>query len=362
MSVIYTTAFNLFNAQTDEQQETLYYLLEEQIEDALKEKQDNILTLALEEAEKNQKGSIWQHIQKTITKKVDVHYYQHNNIDHVSQLILIPFLAMFGQKNITLPALKTMEHWWQNALIHHKLIPKDSTLNFSPMLLGRKSATKLTRSEWYNLHITTCNTLDKREQRAIFDAPFNIQLEPETSQLSFFVAIVSQPAFNAKPIALINPEEHIYDSILLALDDITNIYLDQIDQSTWLFMPLGSVTEVIANSYDTFQNVLVGNLIKNYAQDPKMEFAIVPTDNNNVFALMAWHPAKNTVFDAVIMYQYTKDYNELIDYVMNILDQSGVNKVYLGDENIEELEFEHLQKIDFDKYLRVNGANVIQTQ
>lgn len=362
MSIIYTTAFNLFNAQDDEQQEKLYYLLEEQIEEALKEKNDDLLTLALHEAEKNQKGSIWQHIQKTITKKVDVHYYQHNGVEHVSQLILIPFLAVFGQKNITLPALKTMENWWQNTLLHNNLIPQHSILNFAPMLLGRKSATKLTRSEWYNLHVTTCNTLDKREQRAIFDAPFSIQLEPETSQLSFFVAIVSQPAFNSKPIALINPEENSYDSILLALDDITNIYLDYIEESTWLFMPLGSVTEVISNSYDTFQNVLIGNIIKNYAIDPNIEFVIVPTDNNNIFALMAWHRTKNTVFDAVIMYQYTKDYNEIIDYVMNMLDQNGVNKVYLGDVDIPEIEFEHLQKINFDKYLRVNGANTIQTQ
>jgi hypothetical protein len=362
MSMIYQKTVQLFGAETPAMQEKLYYEIQRHIQDALSTKQDNFLNLALNEAEANNKVAVWSHIQKIIVESVNTLEYSKDGKDYVSHLFILPFLVMPSENTLNLPSIETMESWWREYLSQNYLIaPGGMELNFAPVLLGKNAASNMSMGEWYQIHKANSTNLDKRNTRAMFDKPFQIQVQADKPHLSFLVATINQEKNNNLGMPLLDLTEQRIETLNQVIEQVSEIYNEQIPNSTWLFMPIGSVTDIIAGAFDTYQDLLVSTLIRSYSPNPGITFGLVPTANNQSFALLAWHGAKNLVVDALILNQYTKPFPELVDMVMETLTNQNINSLYVGDHEISIEQFNNLGKLDFNNYIRKNGINTLKS-
>lgn len=363
MSLIYQKTLDLFQAEEQSEQSRLYYEVQHLIQDALKTKQDNFLGVALAQAEKNKKAGIWQHIQKTITQSVDIYEYQKDGKEYISYLFLVPFVIMPGNQSLTLPAIEDMESWWRAKLAENYLIaPGGLEFNFAPVLLGKKAAAGMSMSDWFQIHKTNSSTLDKRHTRPMYSKPFQIHVQADKPHLSFFVATVNQEKNNNLGMPLLDLTDERTESLNQVIDEVSQLYNSHVADSTWLFMPIGRLTDVIGNAYDTYQDILTNTLIRAYSPYSDVEFALVPTANNTSFALIVWSKAKNLVVDSLILNQYVRQYNALVDMVMEYLYAQNIATLYVGNANMELEQFNNLGKIDFQHYLRKHGANILKAE
>lgn len=360
MSAIYNKTLELFSASENEQ-----FSLNEEIIRLIKEsmntKQDNFLTQALQKAQNNNDTNSWNYIQQNIIQCVNTFEYQKNGTDYVSYLVLLPLMFIPNANSIHLPSLQEMESWWFQALSSNLLIsPNAEQFNLAPVLLGKNNASTMTMTDWYQIHKANSLNLDKRVNRAMYANSFKIQAVADQPNLSFLVATINMEKNNLSHIPLLALTD---DDALQEVIDLMGYNLNsQIPDAKWLCMPVGTVTDIISHAFDTFQDLLISNMIIKHYPNPAVKFALLPTEPHHCFTLIVWNERKNLVLDATILNQYIKDHNELTQSITDYLEHYSVSSLYVGDTAISEDKLQELGKIDFAHYLRKNGASVINLE
>lgn len=366
MNIIYNKTVELFASEEGEVQQKIFNDIKQLVENSLKNKDDNLISDALLQAEKENKLGIWNHINTTMNNCVNKFEYSKDGIDYVSRLIVLPYIILPTTNTITLPPLQELENWWkQNLADNFLVLPNEDEINFIPIVLGKNAAINMSMSDWYKIHRANSLHLEIRNTRAMFVQSFNIQIPEDTPSLSFFVATINRRKDCLVDNPLLDSTSNILDNLDTCLKEMNNIYSSQIYNSSWLFLPIGVVSDIVPNSFDTYQDLLASRLISRHVNQEYLQFIVVPTSNNDEptgFALVVWNKQKNLVLDALLLSSFTRDYNQLIDMIMNHLNEQNVASLYIGDVPIDYKEFGKLVKLNFQQYIKRNGAHLLSCQ
>jgi hypothetical protein len=358
---IYQETVKFLNASTAQEQSVIVNNINSLIDNALKNKQNQTISEAILLAENNNNFNALNFIQFKINEHTTIFNYKVNGINKKSYLLIIPFLVLSDQANINLPSLSYLENLFRNLFVNFEFNDfATENFNLAPVLLGKNSAYNMNMSDWYQIHRANSLNLDKRNQRAMYSQNFQIQLEPNIPQLSFFAATINLPENNSIP-SIFNINDSKMEQVLNLLTQLQSVLSQEIPNTFWTVMPPGNVNETIANSFDLYQNTLVNIFIKKYSFNKQVEFILIPTNDKSSLALLAWNKPKNTVVDLIILNPYSKNLSIIIDEISSIMANEDVVAIYVGDENKNFNDFKNLGKIDIKDYLRKFGASVLKT-
>ena len=360
-NILYQKSLQLFQSENNDEQKKLYDEILELTNKALKSADQNFLSEALDEAEKNEKSGIFSHINGMINLSVN----QMNHSDYSSYLFVLPLILQSPTPNVTVTSIESIEKFLRIALQSENVISKFSnvdplSVNFAPVLLGKKSVFSMNMSEWHKIHRATDSTLTQRDSRAMYKNSFSIQIEPTTVQLFFLTFVVKMP-LNSEP-TFYNPTKINHDSMFKIINSLESFLESNVPNSSWIALPFGTVNETIANAFDFYQLLLADQLITKQATDINTHFGLIPTNNDLSFSLIAWNKPKNLVLDALIINPFAKDLSSVVNDVLDLLNKHHVEALYIGDHNIPLKDFDNLGKFDFAYYLRKYGASVLKPE
>lgn len=356
MSAIYNKVIELF-AANPEHQLSINDEVVVLIKDAMNSKQDNLLTQALHQAQSENNSGGWNYIQQNIVECVNTFEYQKNGIEYVSYLVLLPLLFIPTSNSLSLPSLQHIESLWFKALSSNLLIsPNPEQFNLAPVILGKNSASTMTMTDWFQIHKATSLNLDKRLTRAMYANHFKIQTIEEQPNLSFLVATINMEKNNMSHVPLLALNDN--DALQEVINTMSYELNSKIENAKWLCMPIGTVTDIISHAFDTYQDLLISNLIAKHSNNSANKYILVPSEY--AFAFMVWNERKNLVVDAVILQQYIKDHNDIVEFITSSLQQYGISNMYVGNSSIALEQFNNLGKIDFAHYARKHNVNTLE--
>lgn len=353
---IYEQTLKMFSSENEEEQNKLYFELLETVNEHLKSGNDTEIAQAIQFAEKENKGAIFHQINQFINLSVTTQTYD----EHQSHMFVLPIVLESPLLHITLPSIKSIEYNFIKSFNANFPQEKINSINFAPVLLGKKTVLNMNMVEWHKIHRATDSTLQHRSSRPMYENNFSIQLENSNVQIFFLVFTINTP-LNSQ-LVFLNQNKVNQDSLFNVLHYLEDFLKMSVPDSQWSILPFGSVDETLANSFDLYQLLLVENLIAQYSQDFSSHFVLVPTNNGNAFSLMVWNKPKNTVLNAFIVTPYSKSLSDVVSDIMDLLNKYYIEALYIGDEEIKLPQFDNLGKIDFAKYLRQFGASVLKPE
>lgn len=356
-NLIYNNCIALFASDSSEEQKKLYDEIYNEINLALKNGNDSIIAEALLLAEKENKVAIFNHINNMINFTVTTLSQPEND----SHLFVFPIILQSPISSLTLPPIKNMEQVLRKNIEKYELTQLPiQNINFAPVLLGKKSVLNMNMAEWHKIHRATQSTLEKRHSRPMYENPFSIQLDNSSLQLFFltFTVVTNKGEFPE----FLNQKNINQDTLLLILNDFERFIKHFVPGTDCIALPFGAVNEIISNAFDVYQLLLTENLISQYNQDVNISFSLIPTNEHNSFALMAWNKETNNVLSALILNPYSKSLDDVVSDVLDLLNKYYVQALYIGETEISFDKFDNLSKIDFSSYLKKYGATVLKPE
>lgn len=355
-NIIYEKTLQMFSSNDPKEQNQLYFDLLEMVNQSLKSGNDSEIAKSLQIAEENDKGAIFNQINQFINTSVTTQIYD----NYKSHMFVLPLILESNVTSLHLPSIKSIESLFTQSFISQFPNEDFDSINFAPVILGKKAVLNMNMVEWHKIHRATDSTLNHRSSRPMYEKSFSIQVENSSLQI-FFLPFTINTSLDTN-LSLLNQRKISQDSLFNILHKIEDYLQFSVVNSRWTALPFGSVSETLANSFDLYQLFLIENLISQYAQDFNSHFVLVPTDNGNSFSLMIWNKPKNTVLNAFIINSYSKGLSDVVSDVMDLLNKYYIEALYIGDEEIQLSQFDNLGKIDFAKYLRQYGASVLRPE
>lgn len=358
-NLIYDQCVELFASDSSEEQKRLYDSISEQINESLKTGNDTVLAQALQLAEAENKVAIFNQINGMINLSVTTLSYPEND----SHLFVFPIILQSQVTNLVLPSIKEME----NVLRHNFEEQEFTTLpihniNFAPVILGKKAVLNMNMVEWHKIHRATQATLANRSSRAMYEKPFSIQIDKDNTHLQLFFLAFTVITDKGQTPEFLNPLNVNQDKLFAILGDFERFLKRSVPGSDWAILPFGTVNETISNAFDFYQLLLSENLISQYSQDFNIHFALTPTNNQNSFVLMAWNKETNNVLSALVLNPYSKNLNDVVSDILDLLNKYYIEALYIGDEEIPFEKLDNLTKIDFAAYLKKYGASILKPE
>lgn len=358
-NLIYEQCINLFASEDNDEQLKIYKDILSNVNECLKSGKDSSLSEALKIAETENKGAIFKHINDMINLSVTTISHSEND----SHLFVLPIILQSPVTTLTLPAIKDMEQIIRKNFISNNFtsLPANA-INFAPVILGRKAVLNMNMVEWHKIHRATQSTIANRSSRAMYEKPFSIQIDKDNASLQMFFLTFTVTTPKEQTPEFLNPSNINQDVLFSILSDFERFLKRSVIGSDWAVLPFGTVNETISNAFDFYQILLSENLISQYSQDFNCHYVLVPTNNQNSFALLVWNKNTNNVLSALVLNPYSKNLSDVVYDIMDLLNKYYVEALYIGDE---ELPFEHLStlsKIDFALYLKKYGASVLKPE
>lgn len=356
-NLIYEQCVSLFASENPAEQSSLYDKIYEEINQSLKTGNDTVLAQSLQIAEQENKVAIFNHINGMINLCVST--ISHPEYD--SHLFVFPIILQTNISNLVLPAIKDMEDIFRKNLSSYDFTSVSvDKINFAPVVLGKKAVLGMNMVEWHKIHRATMATLANRSSRAMYEKPFSIQVDKDNASLQlFFLAFTVTTEKNSFP-DFFNPQNINQDLLFSILGDFERYLKRQVPGSDWAVLPFGTVNETVSNAFDFYQLLLSENLISQHSQNYNIHFTLVPTNNQNSFVLMAWNKETNNVLSALILNPYSKNLNDVVSDVLDLLNKYYIEALYIGDQEIAVEKFDNLTNIDFASYLKKYGASVLK--
>lgn len=359
-NLIYEKCVELFSSEDSEEQLQLYRNILQMINDCIKKGEESTLTEALKRAEVENKSAIFNHLNSMINLSVTT--MSHNN-DTDSHLFVFPIILQSQVTTLTLPAIKEMEEVLRKNFLTYNFAPlQPHDLNFAPVILGRKTVLNMNMIEWHKIHRVTQATLNNRSSRAMYEQPFSIQLDKDNESLQMFFLTFTITTRKGEDPEFLNPVNIDPDKLFLILSDFERFLKRHVPGTDWVVLPFGTVNETVSNAFDFYQLLLAENLISQHSQNFKCHYALIPTNNQYSFVLIVWNKDTNNVLSALLLNPYSKDLNEVVSDVLDLLNKYYVEALYIGDEEIPFDHFNNLTKIDFASYLKKFGASVLKPE
>jgi hypothetical protein len=356
-NLIYNKCIALFSTNNSEEEKRLYNEIFQEINDSLKTGNDSVLTQALQFAEFENKVDIFNHINNMINFSVTSLSHQEND----SHLFVFPIILQTKITNLILPSIKEMEQVFRKNLEEQNFTKFSvENINFAPVILGKKTVLNMNMVEWHKIHRVTQATLSNRNSRAIYEKPFSIQIDKSNTNLHLFFLTFIVITPKGEVPEFLNHLNINQDKLFAILDGFERFLKRKVPASDWVILPFGIVNETISNAFDFYQMLLSENLIFQYSQDFNIHFVLVPTNNQNSFALMAWNKNTNNVLSALVLNPYSKNLNDLVFDIFNLLKKYYIDNLYIGNEEIPLEKFDNLTKIDFAFYLKKYGASIFK--
>lgn len=358
-NLIYDQCIALFASDSAEEQKRLYDSIFEEINQSLKTGNDSVLAEALQLAESENKVAIFNHINGMINLSVTTLSHPDND----SHLFVFPIILQSQVTNLVLPSIKEMEQVLRKNFETQNFtdLPLHN-INFAPVILGKKAVLNMNMVEWHKIHRATQATLANRSSRAMYEKPFSIQLDKDNSHLQLFFLTFTVITDKGEVPEFLNPLNINQDKLFAILGDFERFLKRQVPGSDWAILPFGTVNETISNAFDFYQILLSEHLVTQYSQDVNVHFALVPTNNQNSFVLMAWNKETNNVLSALVLNPYSKNLSDVVSDILDLLNKYYIEALYIGDEEIAFEKLDNLTKIDFASYLRKYGASILKPE
>lgn len=358
-NLIYEKCVMLFASEDINEQEKLYAEILTLINDCLKTGKDAVLVESLKISEKLNKSAVFNHINAMINLSVTT--ISHTNED--SHLFVFPIILQSKVTTLTLPAIKDMEQIIRDNLLAYNFtkLPA-SAINFAPVILGRKAVLNMNMVEWHKIHRATQATLPTRNSRAMYENPFSIQLDKDNANVQIFFLTFTVTTLKNEIPEFLNPLKIEQDILFSILSDFERFLKHNVPGTDWAVLPFGTVNETVSNAFDFYQLILSENLISKYSQETTYHYVLAPTNNQTSFVLFVWNKNTNNVLDALILNPYSKNLNDVVSDIMDLLNKHYVSSLYIGDVEIPFENLDNLTKIDFASYLRKFGASILKPE
>lgn len=363
MVSLYELSTTVFKADTQSGQNLQYEIFKSELEKLLNEKDDDSINEALYEAENNGKIGVLKLIENTTQELINTVLVENTQGSYRSDFFLLPILIISPEARTNLLALNKMETFLADEMKNYELIPENSEMILSPILLSHKTSSQMNVSKWYDLHQQTLINADKRSLRAMFSKDFILNTEVNYPTLVFLTGVVIQKNHHLAEIPslapnLVNNTREIQNSKLKLINSFQNYLNSNLSNINIVVLEPNNILTSLMNSYSAHQELLISSFVSSYSEDPENLFIAIPINILDNFVLTSWNFKTNTINNYLLVEPFGKSPQENLDITLDYI-QNIKQDAYLGESIINFESISDFKTFDMKEYIDENGVEMI---
>lgn len=331
------------------------------INDLLEHGKDANIHEALERAYHYNEERIFNHIQATTLSLIHDITFEAHGKTYNSVMVLFPHFISTMHHPSSYPDYSMLEQAFRDTFYDYQLLFDHDQLILAPIKMNCHMAEKMKFSEWYHLHKSILATSMMGEKNMLSRFATQSTRQEFAQELNFFVAcIVTEYDNEANRDA--PPLEHIAtDNELLkkALHHLNERIDEMNEQIKWIVLPPGDYMDALETGMMMQQDVIIDSIFQKYANNHRVEFALLPIQENNDLILAVWNPDSKKTEVLIPIHDFYAASESMVDELLQKISFFEIHRTYLIEDGISICD---LNEDDFDFQQIMNTHEILLLQ
>jgi hypothetical protein len=331
------------------------------INDLLEHGKDHNIHEALERAYHYNEERIFNHIQATTLSLIHDITFEANDKTYNSVMILFPHFVSTIHHGASYPDYDALEKVFRDTFYDYQLLFNHDQLVLAPIKMNCHMAEKMKFSEWYHLHKAILATSLMGETNMLSNFSNQSAKTEFGQELNFFVACIvteydKQANRNAPPLEHIDADNELLRKALHHLNE----RIDEISaQIKWIVLPPGDYMDALETGMMMQQDVIIDSIFQKYANNPLVEFALLPIQENNDLILAVWNPHSKKTEVLIPIHDFYQANENMVDELLQKISFFEIRRTYLIEDGISICD---LNEDDFDFQQIMNSHEILLLQ